>query len=90
MSVASESRRVKHQILQQLTALRDEGKVQLHLLSLDARQRWNELEKQIDKLESETEREGAKAADALKQAAQQLTRSLDDFMAKHMNHSVGC
>lgn len=89
MSVTSESRRVKHQIMQQLTALRDEGKVQLHLLSLDARQRWNELEKQIDKLEAETEREGAKAADALKQAAQQLTRNLNDFMAKHMNHAVG-
>jgi CBS domain-containing protein len=85
MSLASETRRAKHQILQQLTALRDEGKVQLHLLSLDARQRWHELEK----LESETEQEGAKAADTLKQAAQQLTRSLNDFMAKNLNHSVG-
>ena len=89
MSVKRESRRVKHQILEQLTALRDEGRVQLHLLSLDARRSWNELEKQIDKLELEAERGGARAADLLKQGAYELTRDVNGFMAKHMNHSVG-
>jgi CBS domain-containing protein len=89
MSLKNETRRVKHQILEQLTALRDEGKVQLHLLSLDARHRWNELEKQIEKLESEADREGAKAGELLRHSAQQLTQSLNDFMSKHLNHSLG-
>jgi len=76
MSLKRESRRVKHQILEQVTSLRDEGRVQLHLLSLDARRGWNELEKQIDKLELEAEREGAKAAELLKQTAYELSRAL--------------
>jgi CBS domain-containing protein len=89
MSMKSESRRVKHQILEQLTSLRDEGKVQLHLLSLDARQHWSELEKQVSELESAADRGGEKATELLKQTAHELTRSLNEFMAKHMNHSVG-
>lgn len=89
MSMRNESRRVKHQILEQLTALRDEGKVQLHLLSLDARKGWSELEKRIEKLESEADRQGEKATELLKDAAHELTQTLSDFMAEHLNHSLG-
>jgi CBS domain-containing protein len=89
MSMKSESRRVKHQILEQLTALRDEGKVQLHLLSLDARQGWQELEKRINKLESDADQQGEKLTELLKQTAHELTQSMTTFMAKHMNHTLG-
>lgn len=89
MTMKRESRRVKHQILEQLTALRDEGKVQLHLLSLDARQSWQELEKRINKLEAEADQQGEKASALLKEKAHDLTKILSDFMARHMNHSLG-
>lgn len=89
MSITKEARRAKHQILEQLVALRDEGKLQLHLLSLDAKQRWRELEAQVDLLELRADQEGEKAALALKEAASELTRSLNDFMTKYLTHSEG-
>jgi CBS domain-containing protein len=89
MSNKSESRRSKHPILGPLTTLRDEGKVQLHLLSMDARQRFYELEKQIEKLESEADRQGEKATELLKQTALELTHGLSELMAKYTNHSAG-
>lgn len=89
MSMKREARHAKQQILEQLTTLRDEGKVQLHLLSLDAKKRWSELEEQINGLERQTDQEGDKAVGVLKEAASELARALNDFMTKHMDRSAG-
>jgi CBS domain-containing protein len=89
MSLKRDTRHAKKQILEQLSALRDEGKVQLHLLSLDAKQRWLELEKQVMKLETSLDHEGEKAGEVLQQAAHDLTQKLTDFMTQHLNHGVG-
>lgn len=89
MSMKREARHAKKQILEQLSALRDEGKVQLHLLSLDAKQRWLELEKQVSKLESSVDHEGEKAVEILQRAAHDLTQNLTEFMTQHLNHGAG-
>lgn len=88
MTIRRDARHAKNQILEQLTALRDEGRVQLHLLSLDAKERWDELEERISKLEREADQEGDKAVEVLKHTAHELTRAVGDFMTKHMNHSA--
>lgn len=89
MSIKTEARHAKNQILEQLTALRDEAKVQLHLLSLDARGRWSELDAEISALEKRANRDGEKATEALREAAHGLTRSLSEFVASQLKGSVG-
>ncbi len=89
MSINRDVRHAKKRALEQLTALRDEAKLQLHLLSRDARQRWDELEKQVDELEVRAAREGEKAAEGVKGTVHELTRIVSDFMAKQLNHASG-
>lgn len=89
MSLKTDVRHAKRQALEQLLALRDEAKLQLHLLSMDARKRWNELEKEIVALEERANREGEKAADTLIDTAQGLTRTLNELMTRQVNHSAG-
>ena len=89
MTINKEARHAKKQVMQQLTALRDEAKLQFHLLSLDARKRWNELETEINELEERANRDGEKAAETLKEAAHGLVRTLSEFMASHAVNSSG-
>jgi CBS domain-containing protein len=89
MSIKSDVRHAKRQAVERLLALRDETKLQLHLLSLDARKRWDGLEKEIVALEERASREGEKAAEALVETANELTRNLNELMARQVNHSVG-
>jgi len=83
MSLHTDLRHAKNRTIEQLTALRDEARVQLHLLSKDARQRWDELETEIEVLETRANRDGEKATDALKTATHQLTQ------INQLNHSAG-
>ncbi len=85
MSIETDLRHASKQALEQLTALRDEARVQLHLLSLDARKRWDQLETEVDELETRANREGEKATDAIKQTAHKLTQ----FMAGQLGSTVG-
>jgi CBS domain-containing protein len=89
MSIKADARRAKHQVLEQLTALRDQAKLQLHLLSLDARQRWSEIEAEVDALENRANRDGEKASEALREAAHGLNRTLNEFIASQINKSAG-
>jgi CBS domain-containing protein len=89
MSIKKDARHAKRQILEQLTALRDEAKLQLHLLSLDARKRWSELDGEIDALEARADREGEKATEALRETAHALTRTVSEFVTSQLNHSSG-
>ena len=89
MSIKTDLRHAKREAIEQLTALRDEAKVQLHLLSMDARTQWHKLEREIAELEEQANREGEKAAGVLDETAQHLTRTLSDLMSTQMNCSVG-
>jgi len=89
MSLQKDLRHAKRAAIEQLTALRDEAKVQLHLLSMDARKRWDQLEPEIVALEEQVNRDGEKAAEALQETAQHLTDSLNALMVSEVNHSAG-
>lgn len=89
MSIQHELRHAKRQTMERLVALRDEAKLQLHLLSLDARERWNALEKEIGMLEERANRGGEKVSDAVEEAAQELASGLRELMASEVNHSAG-
>ena len=89
MSVKKDLRHAKRAAVEQLAALRDEAKLQLHLLSMDARTRWHDLERDIAALEEQANRDGEKAAEALHETAQRLTGALNELMASQANHSTG-
>jgi predicted transcriptional regulator len=88
MSISDEVRHATRQAVHQLGSLRDQARLQLHLLSLDARQRWTELEEEIAALEERAGRDGEKAADTLKDTAQGLSRAVTELVGT-LSHSPG-
>lgn len=69
--------------LQELTQARDEVKVQVHLLSVEAKQRWNELESKMMTLESKLSVDGDKVADAAISGARELKNAVQQFLSQH-------
>lgn len=89
MSIKRELRHSSRRAIEQLLALRDEAKLKIHLLGMDARRALDELEGRISTLEQRAASEGDQAADSLKAAAHELTRAMSDFMATHVTSSLG-
>ncbi len=87
MSIKSEVRHAKDHALSQLATMRDEARLQLHLLSLDARKRWDELETSFTTLEQHANHEGDKASDALNENVNKLSRSFADFIGSQLSSS---
>jgi hypothetical protein len=56
MSIRSEVAQARQRTMTQLARLRDEARVKLHLLSIDTRQRWTEIEQSIVSLEARERR----------------------------------
>jgi CBS domain-containing protein len=65
----------KKDILTEVTAARDEARLRLHLLSMEAKERWYELEAQLDNVEHRLHSSGDKVSEAMLQRARELTRS---------------
>jgi CBS domain-containing protein len=63
--------------LAELASVRDEARVQMHLLSLEAKQRWNELEAKLEALPSDG------AADTALTRLRELTRVARAFVDEH-------
>jgi hypothetical protein len=59
-----------------LQTLRDEARVKVRLAGMDAKDRWNKLEPEIEK----AERAAKEAGDAAHQAATKGLHSLKDFL----------
>ena len=69
-----------------LTAARDQVRLSLHLLSLDTRQKWDELEGKILSLEYKIGQEAEGISDATASAASDLSGSVKDFVDTHVRH----
>jgi BMFP domain-containing protein YqiC len=67
-----------------LTAARDQVRLSLHLLSLDTRQKWDELEGKILSLENKLGQEAETVSDATASAAIDLTGSVKQFVDSHV------
>ncbi len=84
MSIKSEVVDAKKRALGELTTLRDEARVRIHLLSQEARQRWDELETAVDALEQRASQEGERAAEVLGESARKLSHTLSQFVTSQM------
>lgn len=72
--------------LETLTAAREQMRLNLHLLSLDARQMWSEFEAKILTLESKIGQEAESLSEATANAAIDLSGSVKDFVDNHVRH----
>ncbi len=70
-------------VFKELAAARDEARVRLHLLSLEARERWQELEAKIDAVEQGLGQRGDKIGEAARAKAHDLTELVKGFMRTH-------
>ncbi len=74
---------LKHPI-ETFTAAREQMRLNLHLLALDARQQWDELEAKILNLESKIGQEAESLSEATANAAIDLSGSVKDFVDNHV------
>lgn len=65
---------------------REQVKLSLHLLNLDARQKWDELEAKILNLENRIGQEAEALSEATASAAIDLSGSVKDFVDNHVRH----
>jgi hypothetical protein len=74
------------QPLQFFSSAREQMRLNLHLLSMDARQKWNELEGKILSLENKLGQEAESITEATASAAIDLTGSVKEFVDSHVRH----
>lgn len=68
--------------IRELTAVREEGRLQRHQFSLQAMQRWNELETELDALEERIGQSGARTLDAVMARTRELTAKVRQFLRR--------
>jgi hypothetical protein len=74
--------------LDMLATARDQVRLNLHLLSLDARQKWSELEGKILNLENSIGQEAESISEATASAAADLSSSVKAFVDSHVRHGA--
>ncbi len=82
MATAPENKRLRARLdaqLDELTQMRDEIRVKLHLAGMDAKDAWRDLEPKLDKLEQNATAEGEHIADATLALAQNLSEAVRKF-----------
>ncbi|HYQ26368.1 MAG TPA: hypothetical protein VER04_04090 [Polyangiaceae bacterium] len=72
--------------IQTFTAAREQMRLDLHLLNLDARQKWQELEAKILNLESRIGQEAESLSEATASAAIDLSGSVKAFVDSHVRN----
>jgi CBS domain-containing protein len=80
MPTAKSMNRTLKRALDELTRARDEAKLELHLLGMDARRMWNDLEARAEALEEELTTKGGRAADASLSKVEELARSIRELV----------
>ncbi|HEY4103888.1 MAG TPA: hypothetical protein VGM44_08355 [Polyangiaceae bacterium] len=70
--------------LEMLASARDQMKLNLHLLSLDTRQKWDELEGKILNLENRLGQEAESISEATASAAIDLSGTVKEFVDNHV------
>ncbi len=70
--------------LEALTAAREQMRLSLHLLNLDARQKWDEFEAKILNLEGKIGPEAESLSEATASAAIDLSGSVKEFVDNHV------
>ena len=68
------------------SSAREQMRLNLHLLSMDARQKWDELEGKILSLENKLGQEAESVTEATASAAIDLTGTVKEFVDTHVRH----
>jgi hypothetical protein len=72
--------------IEYFSAAREQMRLSLHLLSMDARQKWSELEGKILNIESKIGQEAEAISEATASAAIDLSGSVKEFVDSHVRH----
>ena len=72
--------------LEYLSSTREQMRLNLHLLSMDARQKWDELEAKILSVENKLGQEAESLSETTANAALDLTATVKDFVDNHVRH----
>jgi len=72
--------------LESLSAAREQMRLNLHLLNMDARQKWSEFETKILNLESKIGQEAEALTEATASAAIDLSGTVKDFVDNHVRN----
>lgn len=81
-TATAQSRSAK-ELIEALSTARDRARVQLHLLSLDARDSWHELESKIDNLQAKIESDGERLGESAAKRVHELTRAAKDLLRQN-------
>jgi len=79
-----ESTKALSEAVGELDAAREAAKLKLHLLSMDARRTWDEIEDSFLSLKQSLAQQSEKTAESSAVAARELARSLRKFVEKHL------
>jgi len=78
---------IKNDALTELATVRDEARLQAHLLSMDARERWAALEVELDALERKLTQTGERATESAIASARALAQVVAEFFREHVPQS---
>lgn len=74
------SLRTPKDMLGALSAARNSARMRVHLLSLEARERWHELESRLDRLQARLEHDGERATESAAKLVKELTSSVKELL----------
>jgi len=83
MAMTNEANKALKEAVEELNAAREAVRLKLHLLSLDAKEAWNEVETRLQETESALGGQSERAAEVAASAASDLARSIRKFAEKH-------
>ncbi|HET9929550.1 MAG TPA: hypothetical protein VFQ35_02635 [Polyangiaceae bacterium] len=66
-------------VIESIAQLRDEIRLKVHLAGLDAKEKWQALEEQVQNLEHRVSADGGSLMDATATLARDLKQSLEHF-----------
>ncbi len=67
-------------LIDELSAARDMARLELRLLTMDARQRWRDLEPRLREWEQNLDQSGEAVTEALSHGVQSVARTVSDFL----------
>ena len=79
---------IKNEALAELATARDEARLQAHLLSMDARERWAALEMDLDSLERRLTQTGERATESALASARELAQAVVEFFKEQFQSTL--
>lgn len=70
-------------LLESIASTKELARFEFHLLSMDARQRWGEMEAKLIQFEQRLAREGEGVTDEVSQGVRNLNHAVRDFLVTH-------